>query len=209
MVEIKQMPYREKLEGVIRLDILLGDFAPRVVENELGKEKLVELRKIWENQAESISTEASDQEKYEIAYRNFLKKWVTAKNFMREYEGEAGTSKFMKAAIAGWKNQYSHTSLLLRIMWGLSPKTAFQKLAKSLAYSLQVFSTFTVTELNEKRMTLSANPCKIAGLPTGNDFCVMACQNIIPSWLEAQFNMKMSPHRQGTDCTVIFERFNE
>ena len=209
MAEIKQMPYREKLEGVIRLDILVGDFAPRVVEKELGKEKLQELRKIWENQSESISAEASDQEKYEIAYRNLVKKWVTANNLMRKYEGEVGTSKFMNAAIAGWKNQYSHTSLLLRIMWGLSPKTAFQKLARRLAYSLQVFSPFTVTELNEKRMNLTMNPCKIIGLPTGNDFCVMACQNIIPSWLEAQFNVKMDSHRQGADCSVTIEPFNK
>ena len=170
MIEIKQMPYQEKLEGVIRLDILVGDFAPRVVENELGKEKLQELRKIWESQSESISAEASDQEKYEIAYRNLVKKWVTANNLMRKYDGEDGTSKFMKAAIAGWKNQYSHTSLLLRIMWGLSPKTAFLNLAKRLAYSLQVFSPFTVTELNEKRMILSMNPCKIAGLPSRQRF---------------------------------------
>ena len=141
--------------------------------------------------------EASDEDKYEVAYRNFLIKWVTANNLMRKYEGEAGTSKYMVAAIAGWKKQYSNTSLMLRIMGAISSKIAFQKLARGLAYSLQVFSPFTVTNLEEKKMTLSVNPCKITGLPMGNDFCVMACQNIIPVWLGAQFKVKMVSHRKG------------
>jgi hypothetical protein len=209
MTETRQMPYREKLEGIIRLDKLVGAFAPRVVEEELGKEKLQELQTSWETQTESIPAEASEQEKYEIAYRNFLKKWVAANKLMRKYKGEFGTSKYMNAAIAEWKKQHSHTSLTLKIMWRISPETAFQKLAKRLAYSLQMFSPFTVTELDEKRMTLSVNPCKIAGLPTGDDFCVMACQNIIPSWLEAQFNVKMNSNRQGTGCTVTFEPFGK
>jgi hypothetical protein len=209
IIETKQMPNQEKLEGIIRLDNLVEDFAPKVVENELGKEKLQELRKTWENQSESISAEASDQEKYEIAYRNFIKKWVTANNLMRRYDGEDGTAKYMVAAIEGWKKQYSNTSLMLRIMRTISPKTAFHKLAKQLAYSLQVFSPFTVTNLDEKQMTLSVNPCKITELPMGNDFCVMACQNIIPVWLDAQFRVKMVSHRKGTDCTVDFAPYDK
>ncbi len=207
MIEVKQMPYREKLEGIIRLDMLVEDFAPRVVNQALGKEKVQELKAIWQTQSEPTSTEASDREKYEIAYRNFLKKWVTANDLMKKYDGDTGTSKYMKAAIDGWRKQYGRSSLMLKIMWKLSPKTAFQKLATQLAYSLQVFSPFTTTELKENRMTLAVNPCKIAGLPMGNDFCVMACQNIIPSWLEAQFNVKMNSQKQGTDCTVSFEPF--
>lgn len=209
MVEIGQMPYREKLEGILRLDKLVEDFAPHVVKTELGKEKLQELRAIWEAQSEPIPAESSDQEKYEIAYRNFLKKWVAANNLMKKYQGEAGTSKYMKAAIEGWKKQYTPIALELKILWGLSPKTAFQKLANRLAYSLQVFSPFVVTELNENQLTLSVTPCKITGLPMGNDFCVMACQNIIPAWLQAQFNVKMSSHRKGTDCTVVFKPFDK
>ncbi len=207
MVEIKQMPYREKLEGILRLDRLVEDFAPHVVTTELGKDKLQELRAIWAAQSEPIPAESSDQEKYEKAYRNFLKKWVAANNLMKKYQGEAGTSKYLKAAIEGWKKQYASTAFELKLVWGLSPKTAFHKLANRLAYSLQVFSPFGVTELDEKHMTLSVAPCKITGLPMGNDFCVMACQNIIPAWLQAQFNVKMSSFRQGTNCTVFFEPF--
>jgi hypothetical protein len=209
MIETKQMPCGEKLEGILRLDKLVGNFAPRVVKEELGEEKLQELQNIWKTQSEPTPTEASDKDKYEIAYRNLIMKWVTANNLMGKYDGEDGTSKYMKAAIAGWKKQYNRTSPILKTIWGLSPKTGFQRLTKQLAYSLQVFSPLTVTESTEKQMTLSMSPCKIVGLPNGSDFCVMACQNIIPAWLGEQFSVKMISHRKGTDCTVTFAPFDK
>jgi len=39
------------------------------------------------------------------------------------------------------------------------------------------------------------------------NFCSMACQNIIPSWLEAQFNLKMNLNQQGANCSAVFEAF--
>ncbi len=209
MIVTNQMPSKEKLEAIERLDNLVEDFAPKVVKEVLGLEKVQELRNTWATQFEHIPIEASDQEKYEIAYRNFLKKWVAANNLMDKYEGEVGTSKYLKAAITGWKKQYSSNSFFLKTIWGLSPKIAFHKLASQLAYALQVFSPFTVTELTETRMTLSVDPCKIAETPEGSNFCVMACQNIIPSWLESEFNVKMRHNRQGKTCTVTFEPFSK
>jgi len=209
MIVTKQMPSKEKLEAVERLDRLVEDFAPKVVKEVLGVEKLQELRNTWATQSEHILSEASDQEKYEIAYRNFLKKWVSANNLMEKYEGEVGTSKYLTAAIAGWKKQYSGNSFLLKTIWGLSPKIAFHKLASQLSYALQVFSPFTVSELTETRMTLTVDPCKIAETPEGSNFCVMACQNIIPSWLESEFDVKMRHNWQGKRCIVTFEPFNK
>ncbi len=207
MIEVKQMPFREKLLGINRLDKLVEDFAPKVVKTELGDKKLEELQNIWKMDLEPVSAEASDEEKYEVAYKNFLLKWVSANVIMRKYDGEDGTAKYMRAAIEGWRKQYSRPSLKLRILWVLSPKLAFRNLAKKLAYQLQIFSPFMVTEFNEKQLALSVKPCKILGEPDGNDFCVMACQNIIPSWLESQFNVKMSHNRVGTNCAVTFEPF--
>ena len=207
MIELKQMPYREKLQDVKRLDKLVEEFASTVVKNELGEKKLAELQNIWEMDFESVSAKASEEEKYEVAYKNFILRWVSANNIMRKYDGEHGTAKYMQAAIEAWKRQYSLESFLLKIDWRLSPKSAFKSLAKKLAYRLQVFSPFTVTELDQRQMTLAVNPCKILGVPDGIDFCVMACQNIIPSWLEAQFNVKMIHNREGMNCTMTFAPF--
>ena len=45
MFENKEMSYDEKYNGVLDLKNLVEDFATRLINQELGKEKLVELRK--------------------------------------------------------------------------------------------------------------------------------------------------------------------
>ena len=203
----KEMPYHEKLQGIIGYGNLLRDFDPHLVNEDLGKQKSIELQSIWKNESESFREDASDKEKYEIAYRSYLQNWVTANNFMGKHLGEFGTTKFVRASIAAWKQKYARFAFALKILFTLSPKTAFRILAKRLAYQMQVFSPFSVSELNEHRMIINATPCKILETRDRNDFCLWACQNIVPAWLEAQFNVKMNPHRQGTSCTAIFEPF--
>ncbi len=207
MDQAKEMPYNEKYEGVqIYVDILEG-FAPKLVKDELGETEEEELREMWKKESELIPKDASDQEKYEIAYRNFMKNWMSAYYFMKQHQGEDGTKKFMQAAIGGWRQKFSGDALKLKIYSTVSRKKAFKALASRLAYRLQVFSPFVVTELNDKRMLLKVSPCKIPKTQSGGDFCALACENIIPVWLERQFNIKMNQTRHGEDCTVIFEPF--
>lgn len=207
MDQVKEMPYNEKYQGIVSYMNMVEDFAPRLVKDELGETEEEELREIWKKESEPIPKDASDKERYEIAYRNFMRNWVSAHNFMRTHQGEDGAKKFMHAAIGRWNERYSGDSVLLKIIGGVSRKAAFRILAKRLAYSMQVFSPFVVTELTGKRMILKVDPCKIIGTPSGTDFCSMACQNIIPVWLERKFNIKMNGARHGPDCSVTFEHF--
>lgn len=207
MSVIKEMPYQEKLEGIISYTQMVENFAPPLVKRELGEEKLNELQNLWKKGIQQIPDDASDKDKYEIAYRNFMWKWVSANNLMTTNQGEDGTKKYMQAAIEAWKKRYALRGSMFKIIGGLSRKTGFKAVAKRLAYQLQAFSPYVVNELNEKRAVLTVTPCKILTDQNGADFCSMACQNIIPSWLEAQFNVKMNLNRQGANCNVIFEPF--
>ncbi len=205
--EFKEMTFQEKLVGILSYEQIVDRFTPHVVKEELGVDKWHELQKIWKQQVEPTPPDASVQDKYEIAYRNFMRKWVSGNNFVAKSKGDAGTAKYMHAAIATWKQKYARDATALRVIGGVSRKTAFKILAKRLAYQLQAFSPYTVTELTENRMVLKVAPCKILKDPNGISFCQMACQNIVPSWLESQFNVKMSLNRQGENCTVIFTPF--
>ena len=207
MALFNEMPYDEKFRGVLWYNEILEGFAPRLVKEELGESKLGELRYIWKETSESIPDDAPDREKYETAYKNFIQNWVSAHDFMRKYQGEAGGTKFMQAAIAGWQQRYSGSALVTKIIGSISRQTAFRMLAKRLAYKLQVFSPFLVSELNGNHMILAVNPCKIPGTSGGNEFCQLACQNIIPVWLARQFNIKMYTDKHGTNCKVTFEPF--
>ena len=208
MAEFRQMNFNQKLASILSYTNIVEHFAPQVVQRELGEEKLSELRNLWTQSTQTIPAEAPDNEKYEVAYRNFMYKWVSANNLMRSNKGEEGTAIYMKAAISGWKKKYSRSSPMLKIIDAFSRKKAFQLLSNRLAYELQAFSPYTITEQKEKRMILDVSPCKIIKDKNGADFCVMACQNIIPSWLQAQYNLKMFSNRQGENCKVTFEPFS-
>ena len=207
MQEFKQMPYIEKLGGILVYTKMSEDFAQHLVMEEFGKEKVDELRSLWTQGIESIPEGISDQDKYEIAYRNFMRKWVYSNNFMTVREGDVGTTKYMHAAIEAWKRKYAFKAFVLKIVGSISHKAAFGMLTKDLAYKLQIFSPFSVTEFKDNRMVLSVSPCKILTDRNGARFCTMACQNIIPSWLQTQFNVKMNLTRQGDNCSVVFEPF--
>jgi hypothetical protein len=207
MVEVREMPYVEKYNEILGMMKVLEGFAPQLVKDELGDDKLDELRNIWKQEADQVTKDASDKEKYEVAYRNFMNNWVSTSNFMVKHQKDVGSTKFMRAAIAGWNRKYVSQALILRTMRNISSKTAFKTLAKRLAYQLQAFSPFSVKELTDKKMILTVTPCKILETREGNNFCSKACQNIIPSWLEKQFNIKMVFNRQGENCLVTFEPF--
>ena len=209
MAAVKEMPYSEKLESIIDYIKITEGFAPRLVREELGREKTDELLAQWKKDSEPIPKDASDKDKYEVSYGNFMRNWVSASNLMEKYQGEVGHSKFMRAAIAAYRQKYAGSARTLRIVGGISSKAAFKSLFTRLAYDLQVFSPFIVSELNENRMILKVSPCRILETQAGNDFCRKACRNIIPAWLEEQFSVRMAQDRNEDNCSVIFEPFKK
>lgn len=201
MTDIKQMPFAEKLRNIQTYEKSIRSYTISLVKDELGKEKLEELKTLWNKNIRPIPSEGTDEEKYEVAYKNYLQTWVTAHDFMARYQGDFGKAKLMRVAINSMKKKASTSSTLLaKTTMTIAPKVSFQTMAKELAYRLQVFSPFTVDQLDKNQMVLTLTPCKIASI--SQDFCNVACQNIIRAWLENQFNIKMVSTPKGTDCTV-------
>lgn len=205
MADLKEMPDNEKYHGILDLIDLLRSFAPKFVRERLGGKREGELLKRWEEESEPIPSEAPYQEKYDIAHRNFLRNWITALNFVAEHR-EVSTDEYMKVAIDAWVKREANAALKLRVFRGISSKeAAFEALAKRLVYNLQIFSPFAITELSGDRMVLTAVPCKIRVFRGCDDFCLAACQNIIPISLRKQFNVSMKHKRDGNNCAVTFE----
>jgi hypothetical protein len=70
LAKFKEMPYGEKYRSVLDYTKLLEDFVLPPVKDELGDEKLAELKTIWEKEREPIPKSASEEDKYEAAYRD-------------------------------------------------------------------------------------------------------------------------------------------
>ncbi len=207
MIEIKPMSFDEKLTNIQKYEKNIRSYTRRVVKQELGKEKLEELETLWKQNSQPIPTDAKTEEKYEVAYKNYLQTYVTGEHFMAKYKGHFGVAEFNRAAINSMrKTGATRSNVLAKTMMSVTPKMSFQMIAKEMAYRLQVFSPLTVDKLDENQMVLKLTPCKAAS--NSRDFCNVACQNVIRVWLEAQFNIKMDSTIQGTDCTVKIAPFN-
>jgi hypothetical protein len=203
MVEMKIMPYDEKYSSVLDYMKLLDDFVLPLVEKDLGAQKVAELEGIWKNEAQTIREDSSIEEKFEIAYGNWLRKWASAFNFVSDNLGEEGTEQFKHEDVEALKRKASSPALfLLRLMRAVSPQTAFRMFAKQMSYQLQVFTPFSVSELSGNRLVADAHPCKVLDYPESEAFCTVGCQKITPRWLEDQFKVSMATNRQGKNCTV-------
>jgi hypothetical protein len=207
MIEIKQMSFGEKLTNIQKYEKNIRSYTRSVVRQELGKEKLDELETLWKKNSKPIPTDAKIEDKYDVAYKNYLQTYVIGEHFMAKYKGDFGVAEFNRAAINSMrKTGTTPSNVIAKTMMAVTPKISFQTIAKELAYRLQVFGPFSVDQLDKNQLVLKLAPCKIAS--NSQEFCKVACQNVIRVWLEAQFNIKMVSTIQGTNCTVKIAPFN-
>jgi hypothetical protein len=207
MVEIKEMPYDEKYSSMLGYLKLLDENVLPFVEKELGAQKVAELRTIWQKGTQTVREDATYEEKFNVGYGNWVRKYVSAFNFVSDNLGEDGVEKFKDASVEALKQKSSGPSLfLLRLMRAVSPQTAFRTFAKQMSYQWQVFTPLSVSELSGNRLVAHASPCKISDYPDSEVCCTVSCQNVSARWLEEQFKMKMTTNRQGKNCTITIDR---
>lgn len=201
MVPVKEMPYSEKYAKVIDNMKFDETFILPFVQKHLGDQAVAEVRKTWQEGMKPIPEGASFEEKYEVAYANWI--WL-AKNiypFIRKRMGEGGLKEFERAEIEGLiKKNASPALLMLKIIRAFSPGTAFGMTAKQMGYQFQWLTPFSVPELTKQKAVLNIPRCKILDFPDTEDICLVGCQSTYPKWVAEQFKVDMKFNRQGNSC---------
>ena len=204
MVEVKEMSYSEKYAKVIDNMKFDETFILPFVQKHLGDQAVAEVRKTWQEGMKPIPEGASFEEKYELAYANWI--WL-AKNiypFIRKRMGEDGLKKFERAEIEGLiKKNASPAMFMLKIIRAFSPGTAFGMTAKQMGYQFQWLTPFSVPELTKQKAVLNIPRCKILDFQDTEDICIVGCQSTYPQWVAEQFKVSMKWNRQGNSCTGI------
>jgi hypothetical protein len=195
------MPYSEKYAKVIDNMKFDETFILPFVQKHLGDQAVAEVRKTWQEGMKPIPEGASFEEKYEVAYANWI--WL-AKNiypFIRKRMGEDGLKEFERAEIEGLiKKNASPALLMLKIIRAFSPGTAFGMTAKQMGYQFQWLTPFSVPELTKQKAVLNIPRCKILDFPDTEDICLVGCQSTYPKWVAEQFKVDMKFNRQGNSC---------
>jgi hypothetical protein len=202
MVKVKEMPYSEKYAKVIDNMKFDETFIVPFVQKHLGDQAVAEVRKTWQEGMKPIPEGASFEEKYGVAYANWI--WL-AKNiypFIRKRMGEDGIKKFERAEVEALvKKNDSPALFMLKIIRAFSPGTAFGMTAKQMGYQLQWLTPFSVPELTRHKAVLNIPRCKILDFPDTEDICLVGCQSTYPKWVAEQFKVEMKFNRQGKSCT--------
>jgi len=203
MVSIKEMPYSEKyalVEDYIKFE---EEWGLPFVQKHLGDEAAAELQKIWQEGVKSIPENASDEEKYEADYGNWISMAKNLWSLVRGKLGEDGIEKLKLAEVEALKRKNASPALfLLKLIRAVSPGTAFTMTAKQMAYQQQWLTPYSVPELTRHRAVLDIPSCKILDYPDTDDLCHIGCQTVYPMWMSEQFKVKMESNRQGNSCTI-------
>ena len=202
MVKVKEMPYSKKYAKVIDNMKFDETFILPFVQKHLGDQAGAEIRKTWQEGMKPIPSGGSFEEKYEVAYANWI--WL-AKNiypFIRKRMGEDGLKKFERAEVEGLIKKNANPALfMLKIIRAFSSGTAFGMTAKQMAYQLQWLTPYSVPELTHTKAVLDIPRCKILDFPDTEDICFVGCQSTYPKWVAEQFKVEMKFNRQGNSCT--------
>jgi len=205
MVKVKEMTYSKKYASVLDNIKLDDTFIPSFIEKHLGDQAVDKLQRIWQEGLKPIPEDASVEEKYEIAYGDWI--WMGKSNlsFIRKRLGEDGIEQLKRADVEALKQENASPALLLlRLVRIVSPGLAFSMIAKQMAYQLQWLSPYSVSELTRHRLILDIPRCKILDFPDSEDLCLIGCQSIYPMWLAEQFRVEMKASCQGNSCTLTF-----
>ena len=202
MVKVKEMPYSEKYAKVMESVKLVESFVLPFIQKHLGDQAVTELKNTWQNGMKPIPEKAPFEEKYEVAYGNWIWSGKNAFSFIRKQMGEDGIKKLERAEVEALiKKNASPALFLLKLIRLFSPGTAFAMTAKQMGYQLQWLSPSSVSEFTKQKVVFNIPRCKILDFPDTEDICFVGCQSTYPKWVAEQFKVEMKFNRQGNSCT--------
>jgi hypothetical protein len=203
MIPIKLMPSSEKYARVVDSLKVYDTVVEPFLHKHIGAEAVSEMQSMREEGLKPIPEDASDEEKYEKAYKNFIWQAKANMSFIRERLGEDGIEKFKRAeADELTKTNSGIAVFMLGMIRAISGSTAFKMIAKQLGYEFQWITPFSMTELTKNKAVYDVPQCKVLEFPDSEDVCAIGCQGIYPIWLAEQLKVDMRFKRQGKSCTV-------
>jgi hypothetical protein len=207
MVELKEMPYSEKYTNILDNMRIFDTFVPLLVQKHLGDQAVVELQRIWREGFKPIPEDAPFEEKYEIAYGNYIWQGQNSFSFTREKLGEEGIEQFKRVCIEALKRKNAGpASAFLKLVRALSPGLAFTMMARQMSYWLQWLTPYSISELTRDKAVVNIPRCKVLDFHNSDDMCVIGCQIIYPMFMAEQFKVRMKPERQENSCTITLTR---
>lgn len=163
-----------------------------------------ELYDIWNEGVNEIPDYASFEDRYEIAYGNWIRMAKNSYHFIRQRMGDEALEQFEDAHLKALKHKNAGlATALLKVMRSVSESSAFTFIARQILYEMQWFTPFTVLELMPDRASAVIERCKIFDFPDTDDLCMVGCQSTYPKWIADHFKVRIMHNRYNNGCTCM------
>lgn len=203
MIVVKEMPYEEKYEAVMKNIALYKEFMPKFVIVHLGDVAVDELWQAWHKGTRHLPIAGTPEEMYRTAYDNWI--WMSKTNydFVRQRMGEDGVKKLLHSEVhALIQENKGWPLIMLNLVRLISPASAFKMLADQMRYDLQWLTPYVVSESSPDKLVVEIDRCKILEYDGTQDVCQRGCQEVYPRWVASQFMADLSFERSGQRCTA-------
>lgn len=165
MAGVKVMPSSEKYANVLK-DMKRFEFVPGFIKEHLGEEAVAEYQSLCNSATQPIPEEASIEERFDIAYKNWLATSATAFAFVRERTSDEGLEQFLDADVDSFKRSVPRPVMaMMNVIRAILPQAAFNMMAKQNAYLMQWMLPGCETDIAKGRMTVKVARCPIADYP--------------------------------------------
>lgn len=202
-MKVKEMPDNEKYAKILGYEEVLDTFFPPLGQKYLGKDGMTEVLKLWNEGIKPIPEDASMKDKYELAYANWIWRWSTAFEYFKKHTDQEGIEEFKRAAADTLKKKNSGLAVtILNIIRAISPGYAFTMIVKQMAYEFQVFSPFSISEMDSQKAVFHTPNCHVLDFKGAEYLCTIGCQIIFPTWIAELFRVNYKTDRKDSSCTI-------
>jgi hypothetical protein len=203
VTKIKEMPFKERYEGMLTNMRVLEAWTIPLVREHMGEDKVKKLKSLWQKQSELIPENASDEQKWDIAYRNWMRNWISAYEFVNKELGVSGTQEFIRGGVDAWKKETAGMSLhLLNFLRAVSPQTAFRTFGKQVAYTWQSLDDYSISEFTDQRLVLNISHCKGKDVEGCETVCENGCIKLMAMFMSEQFKVNATFKPLESSCTI-------
>jgi hypothetical protein len=204
MVKVREMPYSEKYAKVVSETKFEDSQTFLFIQNSLGDKAVTDLKKLHQGITKPVSEGASDKQKYETAFGNWVQTGGITFGFIRSKLGEEGIDRFIRVNVDAWKKQNMNFAVnLLSIIRFFSKGSAFSMITKNFNYEMQWFGPSTISEMSKSKLVIEIPHCIILDYPNSEDVCSIGCQKLYPLCFAELFRIRMQYKRQGKSCVDI------
>jgi len=202
----RQISWKTKYKKAADYSFAFEKNALMLAEKLYGKEKAGIFRQSLNIAKKSIPNDASDEEKYENEFANFVAFEREKFRFFRNEGGDNGLRDLEKSEIAFYKQKFSALAMVMKLIRMLSPRTAFQVSVKGGIEESQWMNPSFIRELDGDRAVIEIPRCKFIEEENTDDICIIGCQGIHAKANAVTFSLDTKYRVNGKACTAEITR---